>query len=212
MKKIRLISAVLCAAVMLTGLSGCSAGLENGKKRMDQIANGETTVPVIAPQTVAQPKKTDPAATSLNIDAEKKLLENYTVESFEPQEIPTAMQIEGDSVDLTKMSATVCYAQVLDIISYPENYLGKTITMDGLFSIYESPTTGNIYYACIIQDATACCTNGIEFICKDARTYPQDYPELGTDIKVVGTFETYMEDEYMYCRVKDATLEIKSET
>lgn len=197
-------------ALALTALCACSAGLDKGQKRMDQILSGETTVPVIAPQTVAQPKKTEPVS-SLNFDAEEKLLENYTVESFGPQEIPTAMQIEGDTVDLTKMSATVCYAQVLDILSYPDNYLGKTITMGGLFSVYESPTTGDVYLACLIQDATACCANGIEFICKDARTYPQDYPEIGADIKVVGTFETYMEDEYMYCRLKDATLEIVQE-
>lgn len=212
MKKNKIAAAVMAATMLAIGLCGCTKGLEDGQKRIDQIANGETTVPVIAPQTVARNEVATQAPQTIpDMSAEQQLLENYTVESFGPQEIATPMTIEGDSVDLTKMSATVCYAQVLDILSFPENYLGKTITMGGWFSIYESPVNGMIYYACVIPDATQCCVNGIEFICKDERTYPDDYPELGEDIRVVGTFETYEEDGYLYCRLKDATMEVAAQ-
>ncbi|MBR6365910.1 MAG: hypothetical protein IKS10_07435 [Lachnospiraceae bacterium] len=212
MKKMKM--AVALSALMLTALCGCGRGLEDGQKRMDQIANGETTVPVVAPQTVAQTKEaktTKAEQTSLNFDAEEKLLENVTVESFEPQVIPTATTFEGEEVDLTKMSSTVVYAQVLDILSYPDNYLGKKITMSGLFGIYESPTTGEIYYSCIIQDATACCANGIEFLRKGEFKYPEDYPEPGDEVRVVGYFETYEEDGELYARLRDATMEVLSQ-
>jgi hypothetical protein len=212
MKKMKMTVALL--ALILTTLCGCGRGLEDGQKRMDQIANGETTVPVVAPQTVAQTKEaktTEAEQTTLNIDAEEKLLENVTVESFEPQVIPTATTFEGEEVDLTKMSSTVVYAQVLDILSYPDNYLGKKITMSGLFGIYESPTTGEIYYSCIIQDATACCANGIEFLRKGEFKYPEDYPEPGDEVRVVGYFETYEEDGYLYARLRDATMEVVSQ-
>lgn len=35
---------------------------------------------------------------------------------------------------------------------------------------------------------------------------PDDYPELGSDITVTGIFETYEEDGYTYCRLKNAKL------
>lgn len=211
MKKSKNMAATLVLALMI--LSGCSGGLDKGQQRIDQIANGETTVPVVAPQTVAQPKAepTKPVEqTSLNFDAEEKLLENVTVESFEPQTIVEPVVFEGEEVDLTKMSSTVVYAQVLDILSYPDNYLGKKITMSGLFGIYESPTTGQVYFSCIIQDATACCANGIEFVRNGEFEYPQDYPDPGDEVRVVGYFETYEEDGYLYARLRDADMEVVS--
>ncbi len=208
----RIVSIVFAVALMV--LCGCNADLEKGQKRIDQIANGETTVPVVAPQTVAQPKDAEPTKpveqTSLNFDAEEKLLENVTVESFEPQTIVEPVVFEGEEVDLTKMSSTVVYAQVLDILSYPDNYLGKKITMSGLFGIYESPTTGQVYFSCIIQDATACCANGIEFVRNGEFEYPQDYPDPGDEVRVVGYFETYEEDGYLYARLRDADMEVVS--
>ena len=83
--------------------------------------------------------------------------------------------------------------------------------MSGLFGIYESPTTGEIYYSCIIQDATACCANGIEFLRKGEFKYPEDYPEPGDEVRVVGYFETYEEDGELYARLRDATMEVLSQ-
>lgn len=212
MKKNKIAAAAMTATMMIFSLCGCGKGLDDGQKRIEQIANGETTLAVIAPQTVARNDVgTQAPQAETTKSPEEQLLESYTVESFGPQEIATPMTIEGDSVDLTKMSATVCYAQVLDILSYPDNYLGKTIKMSGWFGVYESPETGMIYFSCIIPDATQCCANGIEFICKDTRNYPDDYPELGDDIRVVGTFETYEEDGLLYCRLKDATMEVAAQ-
>ncbi|MBO5560377.1 MAG: hypothetical protein J6A07_01850, partial [Firmicutes bacterium] len=47
--------------------------------------------------------------------------------------------------------------------------------------------TGEDYYACIIQDATACCAQGIEFRLPEGEAYP----EMGTEITVTGTFGSY---------------------
>ena len=67
-------------------------------------------------------------------------------------------------------------------------------------------SSGNNYFACIIADATACCSQGIEFVLKDDYTYPDDYPEEGGDICVVGVFDTYQEGEYSYCTLRDAEI------
>lgn len=109
-------------------------------------------------------------------------------------------------IDLTVLSSTMVYAQVLDMVSNPANYIGKTVKMDGTMSIYDSPVTGMRYFACVIQDATACCAQGIEFELNDSYLYPADYPEAGKYVAVVGTFDTYVEDGNSYCTLRNADL------
>lgn len=109
-------------------------------------------------------------------------------------------------VDLTTLSSTMVYAEVYNMMVQPQDYIGKTVKMDGLFSFYHDETTGKDYFACIIQDATACCSQGIEFVLTDDYTYPEDYPEEGGEICVSGVFDTYQEGEYTYCTLRDATL------
>ena len=37
--------------------------------------------------------------------------------------------------------------------------------------------------------------------------YPEDYPEPGTEICVVGVFDTYSEGDYLYCTLRNARFE-----
>ncbi|MGM9634881.1 MAG: hypothetical protein ACI3YE_01875 [Candidatus Avispirillum sp.] len=116
---------------------------------------------------------------------------------------------EGNSdidVDLTELSSTMVYSEVYNMMTAPDGYMGKTVKMKGPFSVYHDEETGNYYFACIISDATACCSQGIEFVLTGEHTYPKDYPELGTEITVTGIFDTYEENGYRYCRLNDAEL------
>ncbi|MBC5999125.1 hypothetical protein H8876_03815 [Clostridiales Family XIII bacterium BX16] len=63
------------------------------------------------------------------------------------------------------------------------------------------------YYACIIQDALACCTQGLEFVLAGEHTYPDDYPKEGEEITVTGIFDTYEEDGFKYCQLINASME-----
>lgn len=110
-------------------------------------------------------------------------------------------------VDLTTLSSTMVYSEVNNMMISPGDYLGKTVKMKGNFAIYENEESGQIYYACLISDATACCSQGIEFVLKGEHNYPDDYPELDSEITVVGTFDTYQEGEYQYCQLVDAEME-----
>ncbi len=113
--------------------------------------------------------------------------------------------LTGDiDVDLTVLSSTMVYAEVYNMMASPEEYIGKTVKMDGLFACYPDAETGNNYFACIVQDATACCAQGIEFILADDYTYPDDYPEVDAKICVVGVFDTYREGKYTYCTLRNA--------
>ena len=110
-------------------------------------------------------------------------------------------------IDLTKLSKTMVYSEVYNIMLKPEDYVGKTMRMGGEYYIFTDEVTGNRYFYCVIQDATACCAQGIEFILTDDYKYPDDYPEEGTYLTVSGRFDTYMEGEYLYCTLRDAVLE-----
>lgn len=96
------------------------------------------------------------------------------------------------------------------MLSAPENYIGKKVKMSGQFAIYQpaesdgQASTEQIYFACLIADATACCQQGIEFVLNGDYKFPDDYPELGTEITVTGEFQTYMEDGYRYCHLINA--------
>lgn len=106
-------------------------------------------------------------------------------------------------IDLAALSSTMVYSEVYAMMEHPQEYVGKTMRMHGIFACSE----GNVYYFCVIQDATACCGQGIEFILAGNPTYPEGYPKLGTEFTVVGVFEDYKEGEYTYYHLRDAVLE-----
>ncbi len=121
---------------------------------------------------------------------------------------------EKDSiVDLTTMSSTMVYATVYQMLETPERYEGKTVKMKGTFNAGWYDKTAQYYYYVFIQDATACCSQGMEFLWDGEHSYPDDYPEIGQEIEVTGTFETYKEagDPLEYCRIANAELIVKME-
>lgn len=115
--------------------------------------------------------------------------------------------------DLTQMSNDMVYATVYQMMVTPEEYEGKTFRIDGNFYATYYEVTKKYYFYCIIQDATACCAQGMECVWDDgSHIYPDEYPEDNAEIVVEGTFETYKEegDSNMYCRLSDATLQQKN--
>ena len=100
----------------------------------------------------------------------------------------------------------IVYAQVSNMLSHSDEYMGKTVKIKGKFVVYQDNNTGKLYYACVIPDATACCQQGFEFILADERKFPEDYPAIGSEITVSGTFDTYQEGEYVYVTLRDAVM------
>ena len=110
-------------------------------------------------------------------------------------------------LNLTVLSSTMIYAEVYNMMITPNDYIGKTVKMSGQFAVYEDPNTGAVYFAVIIADATACCSQGIEFVLNGDYNYPDDYPELGAEITVTGVFQTYQENGNLYCHLVDAEMQ-----
>lgn len=170
---------LLLAALTVLGLGAC--GEKSG------APTGETTFPITASE-------------------EPKPLQTLPLETA-----PSKDTGESGFVDLTALSSTMVYGEVFAMMSSPEDYVGKTVKMQGIFSkgqLYAAGSLddGGTVFACVIQDATACCAQGIPFELAGDHTYPQDYPELGDTITVVGTFEIHEQEGMQFCRLRDAEL------
>ncbi len=114
-----------------------------------------------------------------------------------PSQAPQADTEPAVEVDLTVLSSTMVYLEVYNMLyENTDSYVGKTVKMKGAFGVLQMVIDGVVSqepaaYACVIADATACCTQGIEFVLSEEHRYPEDYPPLGEEITVIGRFETY---------------------
>ena len=100
------------------------------------------------------------------------------------------------------------YSTVYSMVNSPEEYKGKTVKAQGTFDVFTDPKSGTLFYACVIADATACCSQGLEFVRKGDHSYPGDYPKVGEPITVGGVFGTYDDNGQTYCRLSDAELAV----
>ena len=109
---------------------------------------------------------------------------------------------ENSDIDLTAMGADMVYATVYQMMAAPENYEGKTIKMHGTYynSYYEPNDT--YYKYCIIKDALACCSQGLEFESNEGIALEND-----EEITVKGVFKTYTEDGKQYCHIVNSKVE-----
>ncbi len=105
----------------------------------------------------------------------------------------------GIDVDITE-KLYVTY--INEIYTNTEDYIGKTIRIQGMFSEeYYAPTESTYYY--VYRTGPGCCGNdgsmcGFEF------SYDGDYPAENDWIEVVGTLQTYEEGGCSYLAL-DAT-------
>lgn len=166
---------ILCFVVMIP-LFGCSKSDEDNQSGQEQVEE-------------------------LTEDSENKEASQSQREEPISNEIEESVETdESVDVDLTKLSSTMVYSEVYNIIMVPDDYIGKTIKMKGFFRVYPSLETDAVYFAVVIPDATACCEQGFEFVLRGEHTYPEDYPTEDAEIEITGVLETYEEDglEYFY--------------
>ncbi|MBR4539944.1 MAG: hypothetical protein IKO52_14040 [Clostridia bacterium] len=126
--------------------------------------------------------------------------------SAEQQNVAPVYGEQEIDLDLSQFSGTVVYAQIYQLAIHPEDYLGKIIRLSGWYDVVVDDETGVVYTVCFIPDATACCAQGIEFVWGGEHSFPDNYPESGTEIMVTGRFETYFEGEWEYMHLVDAEL------
>ena len=145
------------------------------------------------------------SASSIAVDDSSKTAAETTVTTNDGTKAVSKAELpktEGVDVDLTKMSSTMVYSEVLNMQQHPDDYMGKIVRMKGPFNVTE--LDDNRCFACVIKDAAACCSTGIEFVWAGEHSYPEDYPEVNTEITVTGTFNVYSEGNSKYLQLKDA--------
>lgn len=178
MKRIFCLLLAACMAVSL-----CACGKDSEKDAGNDTPSSDVEV--------SAPTESIPAPNEQETPDEQQTPE-------EPEQTQTSA--DGVDVDLTVLSSTMVYSEVYNMLyNDPAHYLGKTVKARGTFSIYQLVTDGvlqpdPVSYACIISDAAACCAEGMEFVLEGDLTYPDDYPELGTEITVIGEFQSYEEN------------------
>ncbi len=150
-----------------------------------------------------KPAETYPSMTAYN--AVGQVYESVTSTTTQSQPVTAEMAFvngeNGIDIDLTVLSSTMVYSMVYCMVMTPEEYTGMVVRMEGVSTSYHDEETGVDYYGCIIQDATACCSQGIEY------ELDGEYPEDGELICVTGTFDTYQEGSYTYCILREASLD-----
>ena len=105
---------------------------------------------------------------------------------------------DGIDYDLTKLSSDLIYAEVYNMMIFPKEYIGRTVKVSGVFTVYYDEAKDKYHFACFVSDAAACCQQGIEFILEGDNVYPEDYPTEGSEITIQGVFGTYEEDGGTY--------------
>lgn len=198
MKRLLLLLALFIAMMTLTACgSKDNNAAQNGAST--QLASNSAS----AEAAVVEASLLTSEEVAAQIGAQGDLEVSATVDSVK---LTSASADDGHPVDLdlTKISGTVVYSQVYDMMMNPDNYMGQKIRMRGNFGYFQDPDTKQEYFAAIIADATACCAQGIEFVWKGEHRYPQDYPPLDTEITVTGIFSTYYEGDNLYVQLVDA--------
>ena len=195
-KEIKYVALFLCIIV----LAGC--GDNQGR-----ISNQNNVSDTINEQIAT--------ADSQNVtETEENVVE---IEQDVPIEPSTDMQTveEGDigiDYDLTQMNSDMVYATIYQLMMEPDSYVGSTIRIRGNYYAMWYEPTQKYYHYVLVQDAMACCAQGIEFVWEDgSHAYPEEYPADDAIVEVTGIFETYREpgDSYLYCRLKDASMVVQ---
>jgi hypothetical protein len=131
------------------------------------------------------------------------------VETTRREALPAPQKSGKIDVDLTKMNANMIYSYIFEMIINPDEYVGKTIKVNGFFYSVVDENTGERYFAVIIPDALACCKQGMEFKWLGEHTYPADYPEENQEITITGTYRTdIMEGDISYSYLEVSELSI----
>ncbi len=175
-------SAILACGLLLTipnALLSCKA--------KDKVNNSGIEAATAAKNTVIETETPPPS-----VPVEKK---------------PVKTADATPDLDLTKMSATMIYSTIFDMLIMPEDYIERIIKVKGWFETYQDTESGELYYAVIVPDATACCQQGLEFVWPGEHKYPEDFPEIGADITVTGRYKLIENNGITYTYLEVSSIE-----
>ena len=190
----------LFAVCLMLVFSGChdntldkqgSSGDSNTIAVIEQTASTETT----PPSEDAQNEWTEQPAS------------DETATSAAGQDVN---QLSDD--DIVEIRERMFIAQLNDIYLNQNDYLGKTIKYEGMFTSYTWEEMGLSYYL-VYRRSPGCCgadgQAGFEVVWPDGSN--ESFPNENDWCEVVGTLDNYDEDGYIYLHIILDSLTVKSE-
>ena len=112
--------------------------------------------------------------------------------------------------DVVEIREKMFIAQVNDVYYNADDYLGKAIRYEGIFSQYESPETGQTFYL-VLRYGPGCCGDdgnvGFEVVWKSEGQHT--YPAPNDWVEAVGVLEEYEEGGYAYLRLALTSLTVQ---
>ncbi|MDR2419007.1 MAG: hypothetical protein LBD79_08130 [Treponema sp.] len=190
-KKIRLTAVCLTAATLL--LSGCG-----GAKVSSALSSVNSEVKISPVSLSSSGPETAPAPSMFTL--------GYNNDS----RVFSAGKAK-DGSNIVEIKEKMFIAQVNDVYLNPDDYVGKTIKLEGLFMTQDNGTQIPPYYF-VIRYGPGCCGNdgnaGFEVIWeKQEPVYPRD----NEWVEAVGVFGSYEEDGYPYYCLNLSSLKVLDE-
>ncbi len=198
MKKI----ALLVMIALVFTLSGCqskapvSRTIKNGDKAPDENLQEDGSTSKSTNELV------------LSLDAASKP-ESIQQPGSADESAPETEDASGqaDSGDLIEIREKMFVAQTNDVYFNTEDYLGKTLKYEGIFSKYDDPQTGVTYYS-VIRYGPGCCGVDANAGFEVMWDYDAEYPKENDWVEAIGVLEEYEEEGYQYLRLKLKSLTV----
>jgi len=114
-------------------------------------------------------------------------------------------QFQTADSEVVEIKEKMFVTQANDVYINTEDYLGKTIQLEGMFDQYTDETTGKIYYS-VFRYGPGCCgydaNAGFEVI------WDGEYPNVNDWVQAVGILEIYEEAGSKFLRLKLSQLNV----
>lgn len=139
---------------------------------------------------------------------EKEDNANKSVENLNTTEVDSGIS-EGSKGEVIEITEKMYVTYINDIYTNLENYKGKKIKLEGMFtSAYDERSKETYYF--VYRTGPGCCGNdgsmcGFEFTTTDKIPMENDW------IEVTGTLDAYEQDDFLYLTLRDSQVVIKEE-
>jgi hypothetical protein len=130
-----------------------------------------------------------------------------------PPAPPAARPAVAPSGGVVEIGEKLFIAQINDVYLNPEDYLGRTIRLEGLFKLEQYLGGENSDYCFVLRYGPGCCNNdssaGFEVSWDKADPNPPPYPDVDDWVEAEGVLSYYEEDGYPYLYLALSSLTVK---
>jgi hypothetical protein len=206
----------ILAALLLTGCGKSRTSLRtnrNGTLAVDlpgyTSGLGTAANPKSAPpEAIPDPFSADTADFGNAADTGGLVLGNLGDQAGREITLDPAYQRQNEVVEIREK---MFLAQTNDVYINPQEYLGKTIKLEGIFQLYDVDPP----YYFVIRYGPGCCGNdgyaGFEVAWDPNSPGEKTYPQQNDWVEAVGVLGTYEEDDYPYLCIALSSLTVKQE-